>query len=395
MSDWREVRLGEVVRQSRRAVGLSEMGTYPLLGVRWYGEGAFLRETVGRQTSKASRFFEVSAGQFIYNRLFAGKGAFALVPPDLDGSFVSNEFPLFDTDANSLDPSFLRLIFQQPSVWSRVEVECTGTTSSRSRWVESRFLDFQVALPPLTEQRRIVDLISALDLAAQAMDAEAGGADVMLSTLRSELLDPLGGVLDLPSVMSQVRSGGTPNRKRPEFYGGAIPWLKSGEVASAWIEDTEECITEEGLAASSAWRVPAGAVVVAMYGATAAEVGYLGSAMSTNQAVLALVPDDTRCDGRFAYHWFCHHSARLKSAASGAAQPNLSKSVILREVAYPDLAVHEQTGIAQILDDVLALRDRLKKEALGLRLLRSATLHILLAHHLDIPPSYDALLESA
>ncbi len=239
---------------------------------------------------------------------------------------------------------------------------------------------------------RIVDIVRALDAQVAATDEEALGAHALVSAWRAEELDALEASGDLTSVMSEIRSGGTPSRGNPAFYGGEIPWLKSGEVASPWIWDTEEKITSAAMSGSSAWLVPAGSVVVAMYGATAGQVGYVAAPMATNQAVLALVPDPDECDGRFAYQWFCHHSGQLKSAASGAAQPNLSKAVILREMRFPiaDLAV--QRRIAQSLDAAGKVAASLAGEARALRSYRARLLAALLAAEVEIPESYADLL---
>jgi type I restriction enzyme, S subunit len=77
-------------------------------------------------------------------------------------------------------------------------------------------------------------------------------------------------------------SGGTPDRKRPEYYNGSIPWVKTGELGQGLITDTEEKITELGLQNSSAKLFPKGAVVVAMYGATVGRTAVLGVAAATN-----------------------------------------------------------------------------------------------------------------
>lgn len=294
-------------------------------------------------------------------------------------------------DERRVTPKFVGAVLSSGS--TDLEALQSGSTS-QTELSPAALGSFPLAIPSLPEQRRIVDLIGALDAQSAALAAEERAGRAMLVALRRMYFEPLDGTLDLTSVMLKVMSGGTPNRKRPEFYGGDIPWLKSGEVASPWIASTEEKITEDALAGSSAWVVPAGAVVVAMYGATAAEVGFLAEPMATNQAVLALVPNKDRCDGRFAYHWLQHHSPRLKAAASGAAQPNLSKAVILRETRYPDLGGAEQVSIGQILDAPLATADLLTQERLSLRLVRSAVVDQLLRGRVEIPESYDALFEA-
>jgi type I restriction enzyme S subunit len=69
-------------------------------------------------------------------------------------------------------------------------------------------------------------------------------------------------------AIATTTSGGTPNRKRPDYYGGGIPWVKSGELNDSYIFETEETLTQEGLKNSSAKLFPAGTLLIAMYGAT-------------------------------------------------------------------------------------------------------------------------------
>src|ERR1039458_2853917 len=112
---WRWVRLGEVTHQVRRERKVLQGIGYELLGVRWYGQGPFHRETGVGGEIKASRLFEVRAGDFIYNRLFAWKGSFGVIGLDLDGSFVSGEFPVFQVDESQTMVDFINLVMCKAS----------------------------------------------------------------------------------------------------------------------------------------------------------------------------------------------------------------------------------------------------------------------------------------
>lgn len=163
MRQCHSVSLGDVLSQVNRFESVSPEGTYPLLGVRLEGRGAFLRETVSGPETSATRLNRVAQGDFIYSRLFAWRGAFGIIGPDLDGSFVSNEFPIFAVDPDRICTSFLRYWFRLPAVWRRVEEDCTGSTpTTRNRYKERFFLSLKVPLLPLTEQQAIVSRLDAL-----------------------------------------------------------------------------------------------------------------------------------------------------------------------------------------------------------------------------------------
>ena len=90
--------------------------------------------------------------------------------------------------------------------------------------------------------------------------------------------------------IAETTSGGTPDRKTPEFFGGSIPWVKSGELEDAFINDTEEKITPDGLKHSAAKLFPSGTLLMAMYGATVGKTAILKIEAATNQAVCAIFP---------------------------------------------------------------------------------------------------------
>ncbi len=177
MEDWIRYRISDLVKQKEERVIVSPDKTYKLLGVRLESRGAFFREEKIGNSISANTLNLVREGDFIYSRLFAWRGAFGIVPQELDQCFVSDEFPSFLINTEKLDPKFLQLYFSRPIIWQEVEKYCTGTTkASRNRFKEFFFLSMEIPLPPLDEQRRIVARIETLAervAAAQSLRREA------------------------------------------------------------------------------------------------------------------------------------------------------------------------------------------------------------------------------
>lgn len=168
--EWPRVPLGDVLNQVAREERVDALTEYRLLGVRLEGHGAFLRETVTGSQTAATKLCRVAEGDFIYSRLFAWRGAFGVIGRDLDGCYVSGEFPTFEASSDRLDVEFLRHWFRLPPVLARVNEDCTGSTPlTRNRFKEQFFLRLEIPLPPLAEQRRVVARIE--DLAAQIVTA--------------------------------------------------------------------------------------------------------------------------------------------------------------------------------------------------------------------------------
>lgn len=156
---WIAHRLAALVEQKRERVQVLPECEYKLLGVKWYGHGVFHRETVTSESSEATHLQPVTAGDFIYNRLFAWKGSFALVTDEFSGCYVSTEFPLFHARAGH-DIRYVAYYFQQPWLWDYIAAESTGATAvSRNRWLEERLRSTVVPVPPLATQAAIADFL--------------------------------------------------------------------------------------------------------------------------------------------------------------------------------------------------------------------------------------------
>ena len=103
----RRVALGEVLRLNCHEMKVDARRTYRMAGVYSFGRGMFTRADLDGSQTSYRVLHELRAGQLVMSRLKAWEGALALVPARLDGWFLSPEFPIFDIDAEQVDPGFL------------------------------------------------------------------------------------------------------------------------------------------------------------------------------------------------------------------------------------------------------------------------------------------------
>jgi type I restriction enzyme S subunit len=156
--------------------------------------------------------------------------------------------------------------------------------------------------------------------------------------------------------LCHTTSGGTPSRSRPEFFGGEIPWVKSGNLNDGLVYEIDESISAEGLASSSAKIFPAGTLLIAMYGATVGRLGILGREAATNQAVCGIQPNKD-IDRDFLFHCLLHKRKELVGKSVGGAQPNISQAII-RDTLVPLPPLDEQRRIVGLLDRAAEIRRR-------------------------------------
>lgn len=164
----------------------------------------------------------------------------------------------------------------------------------------------------------------------------------------------------------EMRSGGTPRRGNPNFYGGNIPWAKIADLNSTdrVVTGTNESITEEGLSTIGNRVFPEGTLLLAMYGSVG-KVAFAGKPLSTNQTILGInVRDSNRLDSRYLFHWFESNQRKLLADARGVTTNNISKTIVMN-LRIPLPPLEEQKRIAAILDKADVVR-RKRQESIRL-----------------------------
>jgi type I restriction enzyme S subunit len=202
---------------------------YRLLGAHWYAEGLYVKDIKTGSEIQAKQLYRVSTADFVYNRLFAWKGAFAIAASDVDGCYVSNEFPCFRLKEARADGRFLKYYFSRDSVWSEaLGLSSGGTPTSRNRLKEERLLAMSMPLPPIEEQRRIVGRIERISHKLQQAlklchQSQQGNASVTAAVIESDCLEGRYPVVQLGDVLTDVKNG----LYRPaEFWGRGMPCVR-------------------------------------------------------------------------------------------------------------------------------------------------------------------------
>lgn len=155
------------------------------------------------------------------------------------------------------------------------------------------------------------------------------------------------------------QAGGTPSRSNRTYYGGNIPWLKTGDLNDGLITNIPEKITEDAVANSSAKINPTGSVLIAMYGATIGKLGILTFPATTNQACCACI-EYFAITRYYLFYFLLSHRDQFIAKGGGGAQPNISKEIIVNTaIPLPPLA--EQERIVTEIKRWFALIDQIEQ----------------------------------
>jgi type I restriction enzyme S subunit len=189
-AQWPIVPLSEVLTEISRPVQVSPGTTYRILGAHWYAKGLYVKEEKDGSEIRASTLYEVIPGDFVYNRLFAWKGAFAVATEAERNCLVSNEFPCFYSNAELADVRWIHLYFSLDRTWSQaLALSSGGTPTSRNRLKERQFLEMTIPLPPIEEQCQIVELQRKLGEVMSLQRKILSATEAVIPSLLSRLLE--------------------------------------------------------------------------------------------------------------------------------------------------------------------------------------------------------------
>ncbi len=222
---------------------------------------------------------------------------------------------------------------------------------------------YEIAIVPLEIQSKIINVLDTLDnLISHRKEQLLKLAQIV----KSRFMEMFGEQYEEITIGSSfiTTSGGTPAKSNKEYYeNGSIPWLTSGEVNSGVITKPSNFITELGLKHSSAKLIPANSVVIAMYGATAGQVGLVKYETSTNQAVCSIMPQD-RFISEYLYYAVQQKKQWMKEQCTGGAQPNISQTIIKKmRIRNAPLPLQQQFAafVEKVDKSKLAVKQSLEK----------------------------------
>jgi type I restriction enzyme S subunit len=355
---WTSVRLGDVLRRSENIINLDPDQTYREVKVRLHGKGVVERRQVKGVEIASDRRFEASAGQFIVSRIDARHGASGIVPPDLDGAIVTNDFPLFDVVCDRLTPDFLYWMSKTASFVDLCKRASEGTTN-RVRLSESRFVALEIPLPPLSEQVRVVARID--ELAKKVANAQL---------LRNELSREIGALqsshsrqlfesLNDPRVpLETVCSTIVDNLHTNPAYSdnGTVPCIRSPDVGFGMLNLDGAKRTDEHEFVRRTIRgapQPDDIVLVREGGGTGKCALVLpGQRFSLGQRVMMLRPDQAHILPRFFLYQLLSPVIQedyIQPLAKGSASPHLNIGS-LRQFPLVLPSIDDQRSIISKLD---------------------------------------------
>ena len=294
-----------------------------------------------------SKYKLITKGKFACNPMHVGRDERLPVAlyDEEEPAIVSPAYFMFEVIDNSiLNEDYLMMWFRRPEFDRICWLHTDGSVRGGITWDD--ICRLELPIPPIENQLEIVNIYKAIterialkqkindNLVTSGIAAISSviGKAALINATEADLLrlnlSENYSVKTVSEYCSETKSGSTPSRTVSDYWlNGTIPWVKSGEVHNNITLQTEERITQSGLEGSSAKLLPIDTVLMAMYGVTAGEVGYLGVPATTNQAICGMVCH-SRSEAAYLYFALIQSQSEISRLSNGGAQDNLSKNFI-------------------------------------------------------------------
>ena len=187
MMKWQSRRIGDFIHRVKDSVTLEDGIEYKQVTIRMNYKGVVLRGLKRGCDIKTKNQWRVRSGLFILSRIDARNGAFGIIPEELEGAIVSNDFLAYEIDQAEVDIEFFNSFLQSP-IFLEACIKASRGNTNRKRVNENFFLDYQVELPTLSEQQRLITRINKAKDCIGVVDKEIIHQETLLAKLKQAIL---------------------------------------------------------------------------------------------------------------------------------------------------------------------------------------------------------------
>lgn len=188
-------KIGELLTRIKDVVLVEDNIEYKRITIKSKNQGVFLRDIVKGSKIGTKRQFLAKEGQFIMSRIDARNGAFGIIPVDLEGAIMTNDFLTFEVNHELVNIDYFNMLTES-SQFMKYCIDGSKGTTNRKRLKEELFLNFEIKIPNKKEQDIIVKNINSARDKHSLLKQEFEYQQDIINKLRSKFLsDAIQGVL--------------------------------------------------------------------------------------------------------------------------------------------------------------------------------------------------------
>lgn len=362
-------RIGSFLVKSKDTIEVQDDVEYKQVTIKINNGGVVPRnngETILGSKIGTKRQHVVHARQFIMSKIDARNGAYGIVPEELDGAIVTNDFPVFDVDTEKIIPQFLVLV-STTEKFVEFARKCSSGTTNRKRIDIDAFLNQQIPLPSIEEQKLFLDdynrhiesairkqyKIESLAFYSQKLICNILGIKQKVSQKSESLLQFIhltdtgsrwDALVDTYAIESKYRienlgkfimhisTGTTPPTSHPEYFDGDVKFFTPADLGSnKYLDHSSRTITKIAVDDKKARVYHKGDILFVGIGSTVGKVGIVKDEMvSSNQQITGFTIDSSKINPEYVYYYLLYNRDITTADQSKTTLPIVNQDKICK-----------------------------------------------------------------
>lgn len=383
-------RIGDFLVKSHDVIEIQDDIEYKQVTLKINNGGVVPRnngETIKGSKIGTKRQHVVHTGQFIMSKIDARNGAYGIVPEELEGAIVTNDFPVFDVDAQKIIPQFLVLV-STTDKFVEFARKCSSGTTNRKRIDIGAFLNQLIPLPSIEKQKTIIEEYNAhMESAIQKqkeiqslmsdsqkyINSRLGIQQKEFKKVESQLqfihlkdtmtrwdvfvetfaIKSKYRVENLGKFLLRISTGTTPPTSHPEYFGGDVKFFTPTDLGhDKYLGNSSRTITDIAIADKKARIYHKGDILFVGIGSTVGKVGIVkDEKVSSNQQITGFTIDTNKINPEYVYYYLLYNREITTADQSKTTLPIVNQDKICKiPIVVPPIEVQDE--IVAYLDNM-------------------------------------------
>ena len=401
---YRVLKISQLLVKNNESIIIEDEKLYKRVTVKINANGVVLRDEEYGKNIGTKRQFIAKEGQMIVSKIDARNGAFGLIPSELDGAIVTNDFPLFDIDHHLVNKNYL-ILLAKTNLFVGFAKSCSSGTTNRQRMDMDKFLTLEIPLPLISEQEAIVKnyynkITQATTYEQQAETLEKNIENYLFESLGIEELDKRKKIglniieskrmerWDIPFLMGEsslkskysihrmgeyiveIATGTTPPTSRKEYFRGDINFYTPSDINNKILLNADRKVSLLAVKDKKVRVFKKNTLLFVGIGSTVGKVGIIGNEFATsNQQITGFNVDENMLLTEYVYYYFTYFKNVTTKEQTKATLPIVNQEKIMN-ILIPIPPKETQQAIINQIDtyknEIKILRERatlLKQQA--------------------------------
>ena len=394
------MRIGEFLKRNKTAVTIQDGVKYKRVTIKVRNGGVVPRDEVMGENIGTKKQFLVSKGQFILSKIDARNGAMGIIPAELDGAVVTQDFLPYDIDTTKVNPQYFVLVCTTKQFIAFCQ-SCSSGTTNRQRVDEAQFLNIKVPVPSLEEQNKLVEEYNKVIAKAEALVKECQEIDLsilryfnksvglkqstrqvkLLSTMRyadiSNRWDPFAvtnglsanvPIYPLGSFITDIATGTTPPTSKKEYFNGNVKFYTPSDISGRlYLAGSERTLTKKAIDDKKARVFHKGDILFVGIGSTVGKVGIVrDEIVSSNQQITGFKLNTDLLYPEYAFYYLHYHKELTTAEHSKTTLPIVNQEKIAN-IPIPVPTISQQKEMVEHMNHMREKIEELYKQSIDCR----------------------------